>query len=152
MANKFKKELKEQIEAINEELKKAERAKKKIVIKCPHQNSNGKLKVYSVGGDKFRCKYCGEVFSMKKISMGDLKESVEILHNVIQQMRAFSDPDTDMKFIEHLGEMDFNIAEIPEVYERISSLLQKKKKDKTNDEDEFGFRGMRGISFIDGKR
>jgi len=151
MANKFKKSFRDKIAAIEKAEAEVKKERKKIVVQCSHQNSKGKMKIYHIGNSNFKCKYCGEVFSMKPVSMGELKSAVETLHNVIQQMRAFSDPESDMRFIEHLGEMDFNIEELPAVYDRINSLMSKKKKNKNNN-DEIGFSGMRGISFLDSRK
>jgi hypothetical protein len=54
-----------------------------------------------------------------------------------------------------LGELDFNLQETAELYDRIVNAYGKNKKNKKkkyNDRDDFGSYGVGSISFIGGGR
>jgi len=128
--------------------------KKKIAIHCCHQNEKGKLKIYPYEKGKtgdYQCKYCKTIFNMNHISKEELKDALSTLHNAIQQIRSFADCDKDEKIIMLLGELDFNLHETKELYERYADIYGKRNK-KKKDRDDIGSYGVGSISFIGGKK
>ena len=146
-----RKELKERIQAIEEEIRKAKRAKDKLLIDCAHQSKKGKLKLINISGDMYKCKFCDVKFSLQPVSQAKLEDAIKVLHNVIQQIRSFSDQEKDVKLIRHLGEIDFNLTELPDIYSAIMSQYKKDSKDRKDDDDDIGFTGLRSLSFVDKK-
>jgi hypothetical protein len=156
MSDKKKKRFLDKLERIEEAQREFEKERKKAVIHCAHQNEKGKLKIRPINekGD-YECKYCRVVFNMNTISQADIKDACETLHNAIQQIRAFSDAEDDEKLVRLLGELDFNLQETGELYDRIVNMYGKNKnKNKKNknfrDKDDFGSYGVGAISFIGG--
>jgi len=152
---KGKRKFVEKIARIKELQKEAEKERRKAIIECAHQNEKGKLKIHPVNekGD-YECKYCEEQFNMNSISRSNIEDAIETMHNAIQQIRCFSDPEDDAKLVRLLGELDFNMQEVGELYERIVNLYGKNKKknrgDKYKDHDSFGSYGASSLSFIGG--
>ena len=150
---KFKEKFKEKLDALAKADEELRRERKKIIIQCSHHNSKGKLKLEQLENGKWQCKYCHETFHMAPINQQELREAYQVLHDAIQQMRAFSDPEKDERLIVHLGEIDFNLGEILPTYDKIINFYSAKKgkKDKYK-EEEIGFSGMGSLSFLDGKK
>jgi hypothetical protein len=156
MGEKKKKNFLSKLERINEAQKEFEKERKKVIIHCAHQNDSGKLKIKPINekGD-YECKYCHVEFNMNTIQENDIKDACKTLHNAIQQIRSFSDSEDDAKLITVLGELDFNLQETAELYDRIVNAYGKNKKNKKkkyNDRDDFGSYGVGSISFIGGGR
>lgn len=160
MGKKSGKLFKEKINRIEQARKAMEKESKRLVVECSHQNENGKLKLYPVSdhGD-YECKYCHTRFNMNKINFNDLKSSIEVVHNAIQQIRCYSDSDSekDAQLIRVLGELDFNVHEVAELYDRIVRVYGKgngKKKHHNRDSNDGfgGFGSAASISFIGGNK
>jgi len=103
----------------------------------------------------FKCKDCSTEFNMNPIIREDLKRAIQILHDAIQQIRCFADPDEDGKMIRLLGEADFNNEEIQRLYARtLDAYSKNRKKDKfgDRDRDNFGSYGTGAISFIGSRK
>lgn len=143
------KSLREKIEAQRKDL---ERQEKQLVITCNHKNGKGKLKIEAVYGSDglFRCKKCGQEFSMDRINTKDGLNAAEILNDMIQQIRCFSgDSNKDREINKQLGELAYNIGEVIELYDKtIKAVGSKKKKKKEKDNSgSFGSYGWDGVSF-----
>lgn len=124
--------------------KETEKQERLIKSLCAHQKKNGKLAVRPIGnrGD-YICEICDEEFNMNPVSSQDLQAAIQVVHNAIQQCRAWSDIESDEKIIRALGETDYNIGYVlPALYKKILTHYSKdgKKKNKNNNhrEDEFG--------------
>jgi coenzyme F420-reducing hydrogenase beta subunit len=134
-----------------------EKEQKKLVVECSHQNEKGKLKIYQINEQgEYQCKYCKQTFNMDPLSQADIKAATKIMHDAIQQVRCYSDPTEDEKLIRLLGELDFNLSETAELYERVASTYgkgngKKNKKNKNKgDGNDFGAYGAGQLSFIGG--
>lgn len=139
-------DLKEAQKAITKKIEKAK-------IPCSHTNENGKLKVKFLdeGTTKVQCKRCGAIFDFRTIDMGDLRQAIAIVHNALNQVKALSDnPSEERKFIKLLGETDYNVSTLEEIYEATIRAYNKggKKKKKNRDRDSFGSYGSSSIKFM----
>lgn len=130
--------------------KKIEKAK----IPCSHTNENGKIKIrfLNEGNTKVQCKRCGSIFDFRTISMEDLRDAIGVIHNAINQIKALSDkPVEEKKLIKLLGEMDYNLINVEEIYENCTRSYNKhgnKKKKKKNNYDSFGQFGASSVRYI----
>lgn len=137
---------------IEELRKQLAREEKQVMVECSHKNSKGKLKIEPIGGSNgtFRCKKCGQEFSMDRIDTKSLLGAAELLNDAIQQIRCYADDsETDLKLVKQLGELAYNLGEAVELYDKTVKAVGKKKnkkKEKRND-DNFGNYGWGGISF-----
>ena len=145
----------EQIKSLREERERIERELKAVSVKCSHTNSEGKLTINFVDNEKVRCKKCGCEFRFNTISTEKLDNAIDTLHDVINQIKSFSDdPVREKKVIKSLGDIDFNLDEIRELYCRTTKEFSKnghKHKKKKKDES-IGSYGMNSISFINGRK
>jgi transcription elongation factor Elf1 len=137
------------LEKVDDELKSVQRRRKEILVRCNHQNANKKLKLIPLNdrGD-FKCKICHQTFNMNLIEKSNLLNAVQVIHNAIQQIRALNEIDEDKKILKYLGEMDFNIQELSELYDRIVAVYGKNKKKKRRDDDDIGSYGVGALEFI----
>lgn len=138
------------VSSLYAEQKKIARKIEQAKIPCSHTNAKGKLKVKFQDNNLVKCTRCGTVFSFEPVSMKELKQAVQTVHNVINQCKALSnDPQAEKDLIKTLGNMDFNLTELLSLYERISTNGDKKKKKdkKKNKGDHFGESGMNAILF-----
>jgi hypothetical protein len=85
---------------------------------------------------------------MNLIEKSNLLNAVQVIHNAIQQIRALNEIDEDKKILKYLGEMDFNIQELSELYDRIVAVYGKNKKKKRRDDDDIGSYGVGALEFI----
>lgn len=137
-----------------EEKKKLEKKISRAAIPCSHTNDKGKVKVEFLGkGNLVRCKKCGAKFDFSSIQMDDLEEAARILHNAINQIKALSDdPEREQSVIRSLGEMDYNLKEMVDLYRKSVNNYGKGQKKNKNRDNDFGSYGMGSISFIGGKK
>lgn len=157
MGKHSKKNLISELHEIEQATKDIQKQRRKIMIKCSHHNHNGKLKIESIDDEgTYRCKICKAVFNMNPIKKEDLEEAVEIVHNALQQIRchAANSSDAEEKIVKLMGELDFNLQESVEIYDRIVRIYMKgegKNKDKKkryDDDASFGRWGGQPISFL----
>lgn len=139
-------DLKEAQKAITKKIEKAK-------IPCSHTNENGKLKVRFLdeGSTRVQCKRCGEIFDFKAYSMDTVNQSVRVLRDVINQIKALSDdPVKEKKLIRICGELIYNLETIPEAYEGIIKNFNKggKKKKKNRDYESFGQFGSGSVRYL----
>jgi hypothetical protein len=135
-----------------------EKEHKKLIVECPHQNEKGKLKISQVNEHgEYECKFCKQRFNMDPLTQTDIKAAQKILHDAIQQIRCYSEPESDDKLIRLLGELDYNLSETSELYERVVSVYgrgngNKKNKNKNKDRggNDMGGYGTGQLSFIGG--
>jgi maltooligosyltrehalose synthase len=150
---KGKKQFMDKLNKIEQIQREIQKEKKKVVVECSHQNEKGKLKIHPVNDSgEYECKYCKARFNMNKLSEKEINGAVKMLHDAIQQIRCYSDMNQDDKLIRLLGELDFNLQETSELYDRVVNVFgreqgQKKKKHR---EDDFGTYGSQSLSFIGG--
>lgn len=147
--NSFKEKM-AKMEQVRREL---EKEKKKMAVQCAHQNDKGKLKIYAVNEHgEYECKYCHQRFNMNPISESELRESLKVAHDAIQQIRCYSDIEEDEKLIRLLGELDYNLQETSELYQRVLSMYGRGngKKKKNKNRDDFGNYSSGQLSFIGG--
>lgn len=142
------------LRSIEEERRKLEKKRKKIMIPCTHSSKKGNPKG-TMEGNKFTCELCGATFSITKISMDELHEAASTLHNAINQIKLMSDnPEQDSSLIDVLGNTDFNINEVVSLYRNMTQSGKKKKKNKNRNRDGRGANGGytngQAISFVDG--
>lgn len=133
----------EELNSLKSEEKKIERKRRELVAKCNHRKeSNGKLKIESLGNNVFECKICRTRFDATKIAEDDMNDAVDVLHNAIQQIRCFSDKTEDRELVEYYGKIDSSLQTLPETYHRLILLSSKdnfnKKKKKHREPDSFG--------------
>lgn len=139
---------------LQEEQKKIEKKLRKVKIPCSHTNSNGKLKVEFIKGSLARCKKCGTKFDFEFIPFEELERAQMILHNAVNQIKAFSDdPEREQAVINTLGDVDYNLFEIVELYKRTINAFGKHKNKKKKNDDEFGAYGISSaINLSSGKK
>lgn len=152
--NKYFSDFEEDLAAIREEKRKIEKKERKIMIRCSHQSRKGKLKIEPIDEKgNYRCRKCGAVFNMNKISEGTLEDASNILVNALQQVRCFADVEDDYDLIKLLGDLIYNLKETNHLYRRMVDLYDKgnKKKHKREYED-FGRYGTGALSFMSDKK
>lgn len=140
---------------IQEEQKRLEKKLRKVKIPCSHSNSNGKIKVEFIKGTLAKCKKCGTKFDFEAIPFEELERAQMIMHNAVNQIKAFSDdPEKERAIIDTLGNFDYNSYEVVELYKRtINAFGKNKHKNKHKNEDEFGAYGINSaINFSGGKK
>lgn len=139
---------KEGLASLAEKRKKIDREMKRVSIPCSHQNAKGKLKVEAINnGTVVECKLCKSVFDIAKIDARELNNAVKIVHNAINQIKTLTDdPEREEEIIETLGNLDYSLGEIPELYERMYGKVGKKKKKDHNRDDSFGYYGIQGMT------
>lgn len=135
-----------------EEKKKLDRKIKRAAIACSHLGKNGKVKFdidQSTG--QCVCKRCGTKFNFAQYSAATANECIKGVHDIINQIKVFTDdPDEDAGLIRTLGEIDYNLQTVKELYNRlISDGKHNKKKKNSNDYGSFGNIG-RDLSFVSG--
>lgn len=138
------------VSSLYAEQKKIARKIEQAKIPCSHTNAKGKLKVKFMDNNLVKCQRCGTVFSFEPVSNKELKNAVQTVHNAINQCKALSnDPRGEASLIKTLGNMDFNLTELLQLYERISNNGDKKKKKKNKKDryDSFGESGMDALRF-----
>ena len=137
-----------------EEKRKLEKKMAKISIPCSHTNSKGKLKVDIIKGNLVRCKNCGCKFEFDTIDSDELRDAITTIHNVINQTKALTDdPERDKTIIKTLGDIDYNLSQLEELYNRTSNKYSKSgKKNKNKNNDSFGRYGVGAIDFIETKK
>ena len=137
---------------LREEQKKLDKKKKKVAIPCSHTNAKGKLKLNFLGkGNLVQCEKCETVFDFSTISHDDLKDAIRIVHNAINQVKVMTDdPEKEYAVISNLGQLDYNLKELEELYRRATNKYGKGEKKKKN-KDDFGQYGINALSFTGGK-
>lgn len=149
----------EELSRVDDMLAKLHMEKQKIAVECSHQ-------VYKKGKNEWRlkldflddrgtaeCKICHVKFNIHPISQNEVLDAVETLHNVVQQVRAFSNPDKDAKTIRDLGLLDYNNQRLPEIYRRTLDTYSNRKKQKNNNKNNgggWGSYGTQNLSFMGG--
>ena len=134
-----------------EEKKKLEKKLGKVMIPCSHTNSNGKLKVDFLNNRKVRCKKCGCEFSFEQVEADDARNAIRTVHDMINQIKAMSDdPEKESAVIEQLGNLDYNLKEMSDLYAKTvtNNARGGKKKKKNKDNNAFGNYGTSSIKFI----
>ena len=128
---------------------------RKMKVQCAHVNKNGKLKLTEVGNGYFECDICGERFSLAPIDRHTLDAAVEVIHNAAQTIRCYSDAEQDRNLIVAIGELDYNVRELPDIYEKVSSAYTRnqggKKRNKNKNRNQgggFGQFGAGNVSFL----
>lgn len=139
-------DLKEAQKAISKKIEKAK-------IPCSHTNENGKIKIkFLDDSTRVQCKKCGAMFDFKTVDMDTLNDAIRIVHNAINQVKVLSDnPSEDKKVIRLLGELDYNLGNLSELYEATTKSFNKnknKKKKKNRDYDSFGQFGAGSVRYI----
>ena len=140
-------DLKEAQKAISKKIEKAK-------IPCSHSNDNGKIKIRFLdeGTTRVQCKRCGEIFDFRTVDGETLRNAVTVVHNAINQIKALSDnPREEKKLINTLGEMDYNLKNLIEIYDATTKSFNKgngKKKKKNHDYDSFGQFGAGSVRYI----
>ena len=144
------------LQDIRAEREKLERKWNEVKIPCSHTNSNGKLKVDFISNNRVRCKKCGEEFSFDVVSKKEYEKAIEIIGNMVNQIKAMSDnPDKEKSIMVQLGKLLYNLNEMPTLYERVVNKYGKHdKKKKKHHNDGFGSYGINNVEFIptNGKR
>lgn len=142
------------LQQLDDIMKKAKKAQKEAVIECAHQKGNGKIKIKIINsqGD-CRCPRCETEYNINPVSKRNAEEAYTVLHNMIQQARSFCDPEKESAKIRLLGEMDYNLSEFLEVYDRMLNAFSKKgggkKGGKNNKHGNDNLsRGKRELSFL----
>lgn len=127
------------------------RKKKELIINCDHKNDKGKWKLQlDDETGQFRCKYCGVKFFMTTYNNKTVEDAVGVVHDMLQQIRCFANDD-DVKWVRILGELDMNLQDAAELYQRtIDTYVKKKDKTKKKQRDEFGSYGTESLSFMGG--
>lgn len=132
-----------------EEQKKLQKKIAKIRIPCSHTSAKGKLKVEFIKGTLCECENCGTKFDFEQIDLKELEDAILVVHNAINQIKAFTnDPDNDRRIITTLGDLDYNLSEIKELYKRATKEFGKGKKKKKSHDDAFGSYGASSINFV----
>lgn len=156
MSKPNKTQFKDKLHKMEQIRKQIEKEQKRMVIECSHTNENGKLKIKPIGshGD-FECKYCKSRFNMNQVHRDTIEDATKVLHDVLQQIRCLSDVEVDYETIRKLGELDYNLQETAELYERVREVYsqqggKKKKKKKHDSGDSFGNYGGSQLSFLGG--
>lgn len=134
-----------------EEKKKLEKKMGKISIPCSHTNDNGKVKFDFLGkGNLVRCKKCGCTFDFGTIDPDDLHKAVLTVHNAINQVKSMTDdPNREAGVINTLGNLDYNMKEMEELYRKtVFNYHKGGKKKKNRKNNDFGQYGYNNIDFI----
>ena len=143
----------EKINKILSEVEEAERnykrKKKELAASCDHKKKSGKLALDQVDADIYRCKKCKQEFSLRKISRKEATKSAEVINDMIQQIKAFSNDDGDEKILKELGTVSCSLETILDLYNKCLKSIA--KKDKKKNKDSFGNYGFQGMSFINKK-
>lgn len=138
--------------------KEIEKEERLIKTQCAHQNHKGRLTIHPIGNrGEYQCDICGEEFNIQPISSQELSAAINVVHNAIQQCRAFADVEEDLKIIKALGETDYNITYIlSPLYKKTTNQYGKgngKKKNKNKQREEsFGSYGNGSFSSFGNKR
>lgn len=144
----------EKINKILTEVEEAERnykrKKKELAASCDHKKKSGKLSLDQVDGDIYRCKKCKQEFSLRKIQRKEATKAAEVINDMIQQIKCFSNDETDEKLLKELGSMSCSLETILDLYNKCLKSIA--KKDKKKNKDSFGNYGFQGMSFINNKK
>ncbi len=121
----------------------AERLEREMAMICSHSrpNKKGEMRFTLIPAEQgtYRCDQCGERFSLDPVRHEDLTKAVSIVHDVAQQVRAFSDPYTDEHFIAELGRADYNVKQLPKYYQRALAVYGKRSNGKGKKKSQNGF-------------
>lgn len=146
MSNKSERinQLRDELSQKEKELKKK---KRELASTCDHKKKSGKLSVEPLDDGTFRCKKCGQEFSLNKINRKEAIKSAEVLNDMIQQIKCFSNGDEqDDKIMKDLGYMSCSLETVLELYNKC--LKSAGKKDKKKDKEKYGNYGFQGMSFL----
>lgn len=143
----------ESLKSLEEERRNLEKKAAKLKANCFHKSKSGKLKVSELKGSKVICDKCGEVFDVEVIQEERLKESVEVVHNALQQVRCMArqDKNSDVELCQIYGDIDYNIKNLPVVYGKIVTKMGNGKKKHKKQNNDYGYYG-KSISFLGGRK
>lgn len=118
-----------------------DRFEREVRRECMHQTEKKgevqlQIKQIDSANQVYECTLCGESFSLLQHSHKDIKQSVVIINDVIQQMRLFSDItlEADRKLGKQYGNVAVLAQQLPRMYQRHQDAhtSRKKKKKKNN--------------------
>ena len=147
------------IQSIVEAEQKLKRERQKLIIPCSHTKKGGeKLNLNLVddntGETIAKCNQCGTKFSLTPVREDELRDAVMVIHDAVNQLKIYSeDPKAEAKMIEALGNIDFNVLNLPEMYKTAVEQYsgKKKKKRRNNSDDNYGSYGGASL-FGSGRR
>ena len=144
--------------SIAERRKLLDKEAKLVTIDCPHIKKNGDFNTRWVNKDKgiVECKECGTVFRLKPETDEDIAAAVKVLHNVLNQCKAFSPKpksEKEMEYIKKYGKLDYSLSELLSVYNQIKKSYmdgdnEKKHKKHKKYNDSYGYGSMGAESLI----
>lgn len=88
-----------------------------------------------------RCKHCHTEFNLAVISEKDMKNAIEIVHNMINQIKVFSgkhDKKKDLAYITELGRQDVQAMKLATVYSKLFLSKGKHKKKNKKKKNAYG--------------
>lgn len=141
------------LKSLESKRRELEKQAAKLKANCFHKGKSGKLKVNELKGSKVICDKCGEVFDVAVIPEEKLKESVEIVHNALQQVRCMArqDKESDVELCQIYGDIDYNIKNLPVVYAKIVNKMGNGKKKHKKQNNDYGYYG-KNVSFLGGRK
>lgn len=134
--------------------------KAKMRVLCSHCYKNGKLAVSAVARERglYQCEKCGEVFHLELIKVDELQAAYAIFHDALNQIKCLADTDEtntiDRAIIQTVGELQYNLKESIELYDRLvlTTGSKKKKKKRNREEEPSGSYGFSSISSFGNRR
>ena len=107
---------------------------------CPHVGKkSGNPKYQQIPGTSLvKCSKCGEVFTQKPIKPEESAQAVEVLSNMINQLKLLSSGEIDDKLVKKLGAVLSSIKEVQKIYNnRVLNNGKKKNKNKKNNKNRY---------------
>lgn len=117
---------------IEEAQRDLEKKKRQLAIKCNHRTKHGEFNFSPEGSTIVKCNSCKDEFDIARIKKDTLEESVQVIHSAIQQIRMLSNPEEDKHVIKSLGDLDYNLRSIPDIYRRVDEVHGKNKGKNKN--------------------
>lgn len=112
-----------------------EKIERETAMVCSHSRANKKgemrFTLQPLHNGLHRCEQCDTTFSLNPVDHKELMNATDVVHNAIQQVRAFADPFSDETFIRELGRADYNVQNLNKYYTRaLQSFSNKQGKGK----------------------
>lgn len=126
---------------MEEQARKAKKAKMELEEfknSCCHVDNNGKPKLENVGNNEVMCKMCYTKFSLSPITEDELKHSRQLIHNMIQQIKIFSnDPESEFELLENIGKIPLKLEMVQGIYVKNILKASKEKKNKNKNYNQY---------------
>lgn len=104
--------IKKEVEDVSKQERVLDKIKETLKCQCTHKKKDDYTLVRKSGDDnKWICKQCQKVISIKKIEENELQKAIDVIDNVIDviKLSADSSREDDEKIIDKMGKLQYRL-------------------------------------------